>query len=375
MNNDALPEEWEVLREWLPEDLNALARERQFFRRVRGLTDAERWLRLILMHVAGGLSLEQTALRARELGLAQISAVALFKRLRNAQSWLEALCHHLLCEQQRRLGPCLWPSEYRVRAIDATDVREPGDTGTDWRIHYSIRIPELVCDHYELTDNRGGEKLGRFDFARNQLILADRGYSYRAGAAKVLDSGAALLVRWNPNSFPVTTRQGGEFKLLEKLRQLPARGAREWPVQFEYEGKVYPLRLCAMRKSRVAAERARAKAIEKARQHGREAQRQCLELAAFVLVLTSLPEKFSAAQVLELYRCRWQVELAFKRLKSLLGAGHLPKSDDQSASAWMQGKILTALLLERLLLEAKIFSPWGYHLRDDEPVAAGAGSS
>ena len=76
--------------------------------------------------------------------------------------------------------------------------------------------------------------------------------------------------------------------------------------------------------------------------------------------------------MLELYRSRWQVELAFKRLKTLLGAGHVPKSDDQSAGAWMQGKILTALLLERLLLEARIFSPWGYPLRDVEPVALDA---
>jgi len=52
-----------------------------------------------------------------------------------------------------------------------------------------------------------------------------------------------------------------------------------------------------------------------------------------------------------------------------MGAGHVPKIDDQSARAWMQAKILTALLLERLLLEAKIFSPWGYNLPDAESLA------
>jgi len=51
-------------------------------------------------------------------------------------------------------------------------------------------------------------------------------------------------------------------------------------------------------------------------------------------------------------------------------AGHVPKSDDQSARAWMQAKILTSLLLERLLIEARIFSPWGYPLRDVESVAS-----
>jgi hypothetical protein len=375
MVNDALPEEWEILREWLPEDLDARARQHQFFQRERGLTDGERWLRLILMHVAGGLSLEQTAVRARELGLAQISGVALFKRLRKAEGWLQDLCQHLLAEQQRRLGRSVWPSEYRVRAIDATDIQEPGSTGTDWRVHYSIRLPELVCDHYELTDNTGGEKLGRFHFAKDQLILADRGYSHRAGAAKVLDSGAVLLLRWNPAVLPVQAAGAKEFDLLGELRRLPKRGAGEWKVQFEYQGKTYPLRLCALRKNRVAAERARRKVLRKAQRNGTEAQARSLELAQYVLVLTSLPAKFSASQVLQLYRCRWQVELAFKRLKSLLGAGHVPKSDDQSARAWMQAKILTALLLERLLLEAKIFSPWGYELRDLEPLATGVGSA
>jgi hypothetical protein len=327
------------------------------------------------MHVAGGLSLEQTVMRARELGLAEISGVALFKRLRRAEAWLRDLCQYLLEEQQRRLGRGVWPSEYRMRAIDATDIQEPGSTGTAWSIHYSIRLPELVCDHYELTDGKGGEKLGRFQFSKGELVLADRGYSHRAGAAKVLDSGAALLMRWNPAVFPVKSADSTEFNLLAHLRSLPKRGAREWKLQFEYAGKSYPVRVCALRKNRVAAERSRRKAERKAQRNGTQARAESLELTAYILVLTSLPEdKFPASHVLRLYRCRWQVELAFKRLKSLLGAGHVPKSDDESARSWMQAKILTSLLLERLLLESNIFSPWGYELRDDQPVANSVGS-
>jgi hypothetical protein len=369
MANDALPEEWEILRGWLPEDLDDRARRFQFFQRARGLTDGERWLRLILMHVGGGLSLEQTALRARELGLAQVSGVALFKRLRKAEAWLRSLCQHLLDEQQKRLGQCTWPTQYRVRAIDATDVQEPGSTGSDWRVHYSISLPELICDHYEVTDKHGGESLGRFEFKKDELILADRGYSHWAGAAKVLDSGAMLLMRWHTKAFPVRKVGGKSFDLLSRLRHLPNRSAGEWKVQFVYNSKVYPLRLCAIRKNRVAIERARRKVQAKAKSDGREASDESLELAEYVLVLTSLPPEFSCSQVLQLYRCRWQVELAFKRLKSLMGVGHVPKIDDQSARAWMQAKILMALFLERLLLEAKIFSPWGYDLPATEPMA------
>jgi len=376
MRDETLPEEWEILLNWLPKDLNKRAQTHRFFQRARGLTDGELWLRLILMHVAGGLSLEQTVMRARELGLAQISGVALFKRLQRAEAWLRDLCQYLLAEQQRRLGRGVWPGQYRVRAIDATDIQEPGSTGTDWRIHYSIQLPELSCDHYELTNNKAGEKLGRFRFRKGELILADRGYSHRAGAAQVLDSGAALLMRWNPKTFPVTAADGGEFVLLENLRCLPKRGARAWRVQFEYEGKIRCLRMCALRKNRVAAERSRRKAVRKAKCNGQELQAQSLELTEYILVLTSLPaEQFSPSQVLRLYQCRWQVELAFKRLKTLLSAGHVPKSDDASARAWMQAKILTSLLLERLLLEARVFSPWGYELPNDQPLADRVGSA
>jgi hypothetical protein len=61
----------------------------------------------------------------------------------------------------------------------------------------------MICDHYEVTDKAGGESLGRFEFRKDELVLADRGYSHWAGAAKVLDAGAALLMRaGTPMRFP-----------------------------------------------------------------------------------------------------------------------------------------------------------------------------
>ena len=101
--------------------------------------------------------------------------------------------------------------------------------------------------------------------------------------------------------------------------------------------------------------------IKELARKGKTPSRESLELAGYVLVLTSVPEEqLGSPAVLELYRCRWQIELGFKRLKSLLAAGHVPKSSDASAKAWMQAKIMTALLLERILIEARCFSPWGY---------------
>jgi hypothetical protein len=368
MQNHALPEDWEILRSWLPPDLQAHARAHQFLRRARGHQDAERWLQMILMHVAGGLSLEQTVLRAQELEWFSVSPVAFFKRLRQAEFWLCALTQRLLAEQQARLQQAPWPQRWTVRLLDATDIQEPGPTGTAWRLHYALRLPEMVCDHFELTDGRGGEKLGRFTFAPGELIIVDRGYCHRAGVATVLQAQAEVLVRWNPHSFPLEGAQGQRLDLLAWLRRLPARAARERTVYFSHAGQRYPLRLCAVRKSRQATERAQARARRNGHKHGRgELQPETAELAGFVLLLCSVAtQDLSTLEVLEFYRGRWQVELAFKRLKSLLAAGHLPKQSAASARSWMQAKLLTALLIERVLWEGEFLSPWGYRLEGGE---------
>lgn len=362
MSDDALPEEWAILRGWLADDLEASAKCCGFIRRTTGRANAEMWLRLILMHVAGGLSLEQTMLRAAELEWCRLSHVALFKRLRVAQNWLSELCGGLLAGQRQRLGGSQpWPKGREVRLIDATDIQEPGSTGTAWRVHYSLRMPQMVCDHFEITDDKGGEKFGRFEFRKGELAVADRGYSHRAGVAHVIDSGAQVLVRWNPAAFPLEDANEKVSGMQAWLRRLPLTAARERTVWFRHEDRRYQLRLCAVRKGRMATEAAREKARRNARDRGREIQPETLEYAEYVMVLCSASAKsVSLDSALGLYRGRWQVELAFKRLKSLLDAGHVPKESDASARAWMQAKILSALLIERTLWEGEFLSPWGH---------------
>jgi hypothetical protein len=74
-----------------------------------------------------------------------------------------------------------------------------------------------------------------------------------------------------------------------------------------------------------------------------------------------------AEQVLELYRLRWQIELVFKRMKTIVQLGHLPKHDQRSARAWLYGKLLVALLTEKLIRCGRDISPWGYMLPGSAP--------
>ena len=362
-----LEEEWEFLTDFLPEDWREQARSTGAFRRARGIANADSLLQLILMHTATGLSLRQTVVRAREQSIANISDVALLKRLRSSEAWLRSLTSHLTEVNQMDIVKGL-SGQRRIRVVDATTVEEQGGAGTDWRVHYTLSLPDLSCDFFELTDEKGGETYRRIPVKPGDLLLADRGYSNAAGVSAVIEAEGDVLVRWNSFSFPLQTKDGCAFEALKELSQLPKRGCREWNISFTQDGKRYRGRLCAIRKGAVATARAQEKIRRQARKKHKQVNEEALKLAGFILVF-STDKTLSTEEVLELYRVRWQIELRFKHLKSLLGLGCLPKYDEQSCRAWIQAKLLCGLLIERLMREAKFFFPWGYRLPASQPLA------
>jgi hypothetical protein len=204
----------------------------------------------------------------------------------------------------------------------------------------------------------GGETLKRLPVEKGDIVLCDRGYSHREGVAQVLRQEADVVVRLNSGAFPLEDQQGQGVDLVKLVEKLKVGQIGEWRVWFQHGGQRHQMRLCVLRKSQLATQRAQRKAERKARDKGQQVRPETLKLAAFVLVLTSLPASWGAAElILELYRARWQVELAFKRLKQLLSAGHVPKTTDESARAWLQAKVLTALLIEHMIHAGRFFPP------------------
>jgi len=367
-----LDEEWGILASLLPDNWRELARKTGAIQRARGAVDGpETLLQVLLLHVAGGLSLKQAVARAQTQGLATMSDVALLKRLRSSEDWLRELAR-LMFESSRFVRPVRAPQGRRLRAVDATTVEEPGATGTDYRVHYSVSLLDLRCDFFVVTDVRGVETYERVPVERGDILLADRGYCHRKGVAHVLGKGGDVVVRLHSTNFPLFERDGEEpFDLLPKLRALPVGAVGDWPVCFHAAGRQWDARVCAVRKSAAAAAAAKKKlrAAASRRQQGKVRART-LELAEYFFVLTTLAaQDLGADDVLDLYRARWQVELCFKRLKSLLRLGHLPKRTDSSSLAWIQGKLLTALLIESLVDRARFFSPWGFDLAATQHVA------
>ena len=373
--HNAIAEDWDLLLSFFPSNWKQLAHSSGAMKGLRQDKSAENCLRVLLLHLGCGFSMRETVVRAQQAKLADLSDVALLKRLRKSQEWLYQLCCALFAE---RGLPSAAAGGAGLRLLDSTVVKEPGQTGSTWRIHYSLRWPSLKCDYFKVTPTEGagtGESLRQYPLQAGELLLIDRGYCQASSLHYAAQQGAWTTVRLNTQSIKLQTPSGRPFPLLERLKPLKQPGRiAVWAVKVPFEHRP-PIvaRLCVLRKSQAAIAAAVKKLKRKSSKQGTELQAETLVCAEYVMVVTTWPEnQFPAWVVLEWYRFRWQIELVFKRFKQIAEMGHLPKYHDDSAKAWLYGKLLVALLTEKVIHEADVFSPWGYpfqHQKCPQPVA------
>jgi hypothetical protein len=356
-------ENWAVIESLLPEGWEDKAKELGAYQRKRAFAGSGELLRTLLIHVAEGCSFRVTAALAEESGLADVSDVALNKRLRLAGEWFRWLAVGVI-------GKWLRPEPLqdvnglsRAKLADATTVQEPGSKGTSWRIHYCMDLCSLRCDEVKITGPQGAESFSQFTVQPGDLWIGDRGYAQRSGIHHVVSHGGDVLVRSGVSSMVLEDEKGDRFDLLGHLRTLKHSGTGDWQVTISHEGCRIFGRICAIRKSENAIKRTHKKILRDNAKKGRKTKPDTLEAAKYIFVFTTLDPSIPAETILIIYRMRWQIELAFKRLKSLLKMGHLHNKNPESAKAWIYGKLLTACLVEALGVAAARFFPWGYPIR------------
>jgi hypothetical protein len=358
-------EDWVIITKLLPSGWQEKAKELGAVQRCRKIDSPATVLRVLLIHLAEGISFRSTAVYSQEAGLCDIKDTSLTYRLGQAQEWFHWIDLGLLQKMQTENSPKVIFKRFTPRLIDGSIIKEPGPTGSQYRLHYSFRLQDMHCDTFEITRQKEGESFCRYAIAPNDLMMGDRNYCKRKGIAYVLDHQGQVLVRYHSLCLPLFNRQGKELSLLPYLRSLPADGIGDWDVWFKHpvDGRLIKGRILAVRKSAEAAEKAKQEILQEAVKKQRKTRPETFEYAEYTIVFTTLSRHyFSGKELLEMYRCRWQIELAFKRLKSIIGIGHIPKSNPENSKAWLYGKLMLALLVELLHREAELFSPWGYPL-------------
>jgi hypothetical protein len=352
-------------------DLEATARSRGAFTRAREIKDAETLLRLALAYGGLGMSLRETCAWAEAGGIVSLSDPSLLERLCKAAPWLGDIVAALIAEQAK--GPAGRWAGYRLRALDGTSICEPGADGTTWRLHVGYDLATGQVDQLELTDVHGAENLQRLTYRPGDIVLGDRCYARPRDLRPVMDAGADFIVRTGWNSLRLLQANG---EPLDLFAALAAQTEQEGEIQVRvHEGVEAPseplmLRLVIRRKDPEQAEAEQKRLLKDARKRGKQPDPRSLEAAKYILLLTSLPAAtFPPADILAIYRFRWQIELAFKRFKSLAGLDMLPAKKPELARAWIYARLIVAIIAEQIAGQVPDSSPSGPDITTRKPIA------
>lgn len=343
-------------------DLDSLARETKAIQRDRKIGGGANLLRLALARGPGGFSLRQSSGWVSLLDIAELSNPGVHYRMKQAVDFLAALVARLLAAKAPGAG-LRWPGR-TLRLADGTCIAKPGSKGTDWRVHGVFDLGSGGFSHLELTDKNGAEGLERGMPAAGEIRIGDRNYGRAPTLNRFLaEAGgkADFIVRAGWNAFRLTTPHGKAFDLIGHLQTLPAdMKPHEANVHAAAtrSGAAVPLRLIVQRKTPEAAEATRLALRRSAVKKGKQLDPRSLVAAAFMIVATSLPTKeYEAKDILAVYRLRWQIELAFKRLKSLLHMDKLPTRTEQTSRSWLYAHLIVALLSDDVSQEFLDSSP------------------
>jgi hypothetical protein len=340
-------DDWQAVLAQLPSGYERLAVEHKQLETQYGnakLTTASWLLRFILLHTGANLPLRQTVALMAEAGGPSLSAMRLHKKMRRAAPYLRALVEKMV-GWTSEAKPELWAG-YSMVLIDATTVCGPGAVGPDARIHTKLRVADVAVLDATVTDASGGETFKRFLFEQGELAIADRLYCNPINVALAVEQGADVLVRYNRGSLPLTYA-GRVLDALGTVRTMRNDAVLDLPVSFEHEGDVVRGRFIATRLPPEQAEQARHRLRKK--EGATKVSSDALEAAAYVMLFTTVPrDRMSATRCLEAYRLRWQIELQFKRWKSLCGFDRLPNYRDDTVVAWLYAKLLLGILLDRM---------------------------
>jgi hypothetical protein len=348
----------EEIKNILPSDWESQAYELGAITRGRVIKTAEELLILNLLYHTSGKSLGGTSSILKSSGELVMSKQAISERIIKSMDWNRWLCENISLNAGILGKKPSWLEYRRVLTADGTDESCVGSKGTDYRLHYLMDLFTFETIEMKLTDSSEGEKLSQYrEMQRGDIIVADRVYGTLKSIEYTLSCGCDYVLRLKANAFNLYDKAGKQIDISKKIEKMKQGAYKELNLHYKQGKDLHPIRLCIYRKTDEESINSERNAIKsnnnKVKERNKLSDTQKF-YCKFVIVATSLSE--TPEKILALYRQRWQIELLFKRLKSIFNLDELPAKKDDSVKAWFYGKLLLAAICEALDNKGR-FSP------------------
>lgn len=346
---------WDDVVAQLPPNLDELAARHGVLKYRRAIPTVSALIRLGFAYSVADQSLRTVAAWGGSNRVCKpLSDVALLNQLQRLRPLVAALLQLMLDPRQdlATLPPGL-------TLIDATSF---GITGADWRVNLAYSGSSGLSVSMGVTRGSVGETVDAQRLRPGDIVIGDRYYAKSKLIFEVRAAKADVLVRAT-RSIRLKRPDGNSCRPEDFTRgdTMKAGEIVEHEVQVpNHKGQGIPMRLIIIKKTDAAAEHTVAKLVRLKSKKGRvntDSPEARLAAKHMYLLTTVSEDRATAAQIAVAYKFRWQIEIAFKRWKSLLHLDRV-RAHGELAETYVLCKLLAAVLVEAALEEAAI-SPWG----------------
>jgi Transposase DDE domain len=349
------PEGWAEIEALLggAEALEALARKHGALKRARVVPNGSQLLRLILSYAVSGRSLRTTAAWSEPALGIELTDVAILDRLKGAGDFLAALVRQLLERIAQTVAPSTAWDGPPIRLVDGSIFSGPGPKGGQHRLHGSFDPVRQVFAALDVTAISKGESLLHLGIEPGTIGIADRNYARTHVLRHLDETGTFFVLRTGIRSVRLLdpALDGGRLTAQAVLEALGGKSKAELAVEMiEADAskknlkKPIKARLVILRAGEEVAKREQARIKRSRSRHKATPTQETLDMAQVVMLITNLPlEDWPIDKIAALYKLRWQIELAFKTLKSLFEMRDPPAKLAKSARAWILANLVAAL--------------------------------
>ena len=181
------------------------------------------------------------------------------------------------------------------------------------------------------------------------LLITDLGYFCLNTFKRIAESKAYFLSRFHAGTCLYDAQTLAPIDLCSVLNAIEAPTHEIDVFMGAEKHNRIGCRLICLRLSKELAEQHRRRHKQNARRKGRTVNPRYLFLSGWIVMITNAPSHWLPTNIVRpFYSLRWQIELIFKQLKSVLAIHHVTTKNKNRLYCHVLGKLIMAVILHKI---------------------------